>query len=48
MPPLNVPDFMPSKFSQHLLHQAVACNTEGTLEDAGATEKAMIKFITRC
>ena len=48
MTPLNVPDFMPSKFSQNLLHQAVSCNTEGTFEDAQATEMAMLKFITRC
>jgi hypothetical protein len=34
MTPLNVSDFMPSNFSQNLLHQAVSCNTEGTFEDA--------------
>ena len=30
------------------LHQAVACNTLDTIDNSGATEKAMLKFITRC
>jgi len=30
------------------LAQAVACNTIGTVLDAQATEKAMLKFIERC
>lgn len=31
-----------------LLHQAVSCNTLDSIETSGATEKAMLKFITRC
>lgn len=30
------------------LHQAVACNTLDSIDNSGATEKAMLKFITRC
>lgn len=30
------------------LRQAVACNTLDTIENSGATEKAMLKFIQRC
>jgi len=30
------------------LSQAVSCNTTGNVKDAGATEIAMIKFISRC
>ena len=37
-----------SKISMDLLHQAVACNTLDTIENSGATEKAMLKFIKRC
>lgn len=31
-----------------LLGEAVSCNTSETIENSGATEKAMLKFITRC
>lgn len=31
-----------------LLGEAVACNTMESIENSGATEKAMLKFITRC
>lgn len=34
--------------NKDLLAQAVSCNTTGNVKDAGATEIAMIKFITRC
>lgn len=30
------------------LQQAVACNTLDSIDNSGATEKAMLKFITRC
>ena len=36
---------MPTKFAQYLLFQTVCCNTEGDIYNAGATEKAMLKFI---
>ena len=41
-------EFLGTKFSRNLLAQAVSCNTTGNVKDAGATEIAMIKFITRC
>lgn len=37
-----------SENTMKLLHQAVACNTLDTIENSGATEKAMLKFISRC
>ena len=37
-----------SSVTMNLLHQAVACNTLDTIENSGATEKAMLKFIHRC
>lgn len=44
--------FDTSKFcnstTMSLLHEAVACNTLDNIENSGATEKAMLKFITRC
>lgn len=44
--------FDTSKFSNaktmKLLHEAVACNTLDTIDNSGATEKAMLKFIHRC
>lgn len=38
--------FMPDKFHQELLIQTVCSNTEGDLTNAGATELAMLKFIS--
>lgn len=37
-----------SQASLDLLGEAVSCNTLDTIENSGATEKAMLKFITRC
>jgi|Dee2metaT_18_FD_contig_61_21839_length_1051_multi_4_in_0_out_0_2 magnesium-transporting ATPase (P-type) len=37
-----------SKNTMDLLRQAVSCNTLDSIENSGATEKAMLKFITRC
>ena len=46
--PYDVSVFIKNEKTKTLLSQAVACNCIGTVEDAGATEKAMLKFITRC
>lgn len=44
--------FDTSKFAHantiKLLQQAVSCNTLDTIDNSGATEKAMLKFIARC
>lgn len=40
--------FLGNKFTKERLAEAVACNTVGTHENAGATELAMLKFIKRC
>jgi magnesium-transporting ATPase (P-type) len=45
---LNYRAFCPSDSSMNLLRQAVACNTVDQIETSSATEKAMLKFITRC
>lgn len=37
-----------NKKSLDLLKQAVSCNTLDSIDNSGATEKAMLKFITRC
>lgn len=37
-----------SDHSLDLLKQAVSCNTLDTIDNSGATEKAMLKFISRC
>lgn len=44
---LDIEKFSCPKTMQ-LLHQAVACNTLDTIDNSGATEKAMLKFIARC
>jgi magnesium-transporting ATPase (P-type) len=36
------------KTTMQLLGEAVSTNTMDTLENSGATEKAMLKFIVRC
>jgi len=46
-------DFVVSEFigndkTKSLLSEAVSCNCQGTVNDAGATELAMLKFIKRC
>lgn len=38
---------IPTPKVQELLKQAVCCNTVGTAEDAGATDKAMLKLMAR-
>lgn len=45
---MNIQDYVKDSNVQELMKQAVCCNTEGTVTDAGATELAMLKFITRC
>ena len=37
-----------AKNTLELLQQAVSCNTLDTIDNSGATEKAMLKFISRC
>lgn len=46
--PYNVSEFVESEKTRELLAQSVSCNCIGTLKDAGATELAMLKFISRC
>jgi len=46
--PFNTSDFIFNDKTKGLLAQAVSCNCVGTVEDAGATELAMLKFIKRC
>lgn len=43
----NVQDFIKSDKTRKLVEQGVTCNTMGNLQDAQATELAMLKFITR-
>ena len=38
---------IPTPKVQELLKQAVCCNTVGTVEDSGATDKAMLKLMAR-
>ena len=45
--PINF-DAMVSKMTKILVGQGVSCNTVGTIDDAQATELAMLKFINRC
>jgi magnesium-transporting ATPase (P-type) len=45
---LNHQKFLKNETVFRLVQQGVCCNTIGTTEDAGATEMAMLKFITRC
>jgi Ca2+ transporting ATPase len=40
--------FVKNPKTMSLLSEAVSCNTMGTVVDAGATELAMLKFISRC
>jgi Ca2+ transporting ATPase len=40
--------FLRNKKTEGLVAQAVSVNTAGTIQDAGATELAMLKFIKRC
>lgn len=44
----TVSDFIGNDKTKSLLSEAVALNCQGTVLDAGATEMAMLKFITRC
>lgn len=46
--PHNVSEFIQAEKTKELLNQSVACNCIGTVTDAGATELAMLKFISRC
>jgi magnesium-transporting ATPase (P-type) len=46
--PFNVDEFVGNPKTKDLLAQAVSCNCIGTVLDAGATELAMLKFISRC
>jgi magnesium-transporting ATPase (P-type) len=45
---LNLSDHVSSEWTRTLITEAVSCNTIGTVEDAGATELAMLKFIKKC
>jgi hypothetical protein len=45
---INMDDIISNEWTKTLICQAVSCNTIGTTKDAGATEKAMLKFIKRC
>jgi Ca2+-transporting ATPase len=46
--PHNVDEFVKNPHTKELLAQSVSCNCIGTVDDAGATELAMLKFIKRC
>lgn len=41
-------NFLKNEKTKELLSQAVSCNCIGTVDDAGATELAMLKFIKKC
>lgn len=45
---LNLKDLIQSEWTRTLIEQGVSCNTIGNLQDAGATELAMLKFISKC
>ena len=46
--PFDTKEFMEAEKIKELFAQAVSCNCIGTVKDAGATELAMLKFISRC
>jgi len=46
--PFNTSEFLFNDKTKGLLAQAVSCNCVGTVDDAGATELAMLKFVKRC
>lgn len=48
MEKFNIENFCRSASLMQMIGQAVSCNTLGNLDDAGATELAMLKFIKRC
>lgn len=46
--PLKCSDFVASDKTMDMIRQTVSCNTSGSIDEAQATEKAMLKFIQRC
>ncbi len=48
LPSFNITDYMQSATHYNLMLESLATNTKGEIDNAGATDKAMIEMIPRC